>query len=104
MVVGESPGQNGGVSFHVDQRESCAADGAAVGVCAVVNKYTGVAEGIMEGGPYIKHCKGYRKEIFNMHIKKNISTFIPVRSFGKSHRIPRMLAERAAVREPVALR
>lgn len=35
---------------------------------------------------------------------RKIPTLLTWRSFGKTHRIPRMLAERAAVREPVALR
>lgn len=61
LVVGKSPGQDGGVSFHVDQRESCAAGVAAVGVCAVFHKYTDAAEGIVEGGPYTEPCKSYRK-------------------------------------------
>ncbi len=51
LVVGESPGQKGGVGFRVDQREAHAADGAAVGFCVEVHKYTGVAKGDVEGGP-----------------------------------------------------
>lgn len=57
----ESPGENGGVGFHVDQREAHTADGAAVGFCAEVHKYTGVAKGNMEGRPDIEPCKSYRK-------------------------------------------
>ncbi len=57
LVVGESPGQKGGVGFRVDQREARAADGAAVGLCAEVHKYTGVAKGNVEGRPHIEPCK-----------------------------------------------
>lgn len=69
LVVRESPGQDGGVRFHVDQRESCAAGGADVGIGAVFHKYTGVAECIMEGGPYIEPCKSYGKKKIS-HAKK----------------------------------
>lgn len=57
LVVGESPGEKGGVGFRVDQREARAADGTAVGFCAEVHKYTGVAKGNVEGGPDIEPCK-----------------------------------------------
>lgn len=70
LVVGESPGQDGVVSFHVDQRESGAADGATARVCAVFHEYTGVAEGIVEGGPYIEPGESYRKESLYIHILK----------------------------------
>lgn len=57
LVVGEILGLKGDVSFHVDQREACATDGAAVGFCAEVHKYTGIAKGNMEGGPDSEPCK-----------------------------------------------
>lgn len=61
LVVGESPGQKGGVGFRVDQREARAADGAAVGFRAEVHKYTGVAKGNVERRPHIEPCESYRK-------------------------------------------
>lgn len=64
-LVGKSPGQKGGVSFRVDQREARATDGAAVGFCPEVHKHTGVAKGNVEGGPDIEPCKSYRKECTN---------------------------------------
>lgn len=62
LVVGESPGQKGGVGFHVDQRKAHTADGAAVGCCAEVHKYTGIAKGNVEGGPDIEPCKSISHE------------------------------------------
>lgn len=44
LVVRENPGQKGGVGFHVDQRQACVADGADIGFCAEVHKYTGIAK------------------------------------------------------------
>lgn len=61
LVVRKSPGQEGGVGFRVDQREAYVADGADVGCCAEVHKYTGVAKGNVERGPDIEPCKSYRK-------------------------------------------
>lgn len=60
LVVGQSPCQYGGISFHVDQRK--ASDGAAVGFCAVIHKYTGIAKGNVEGGPDTEPCKSCKKE------------------------------------------
>lgn len=51
LVAGKSPGLKGGVSFSVNQRKACAADGAAVGFCAKVHKHTRAAEGNVQGGP-----------------------------------------------------
>lgn len=62
LVIGENPGEKGGVGFRVDQREARVADGAAVGFCAEVHKYTGVAKGNMEGGPDIEACKSISHE------------------------------------------
>ena len=62
LVAGESPDQKGGVGVRVDQREARAADDAAIGFCAEVHKYTGVAQGNVEGGPDTEPCKSYRKE------------------------------------------
>lgn len=61
LVVRESPGQKGGVGFHVDQRQACVADGADIGFCAEVHKYTGIAKSNVEGGPDTEPCKSYRK-------------------------------------------
>lgn len=61
MVVRESPGEEGGVGFCVDQRQAHVAIGTVVGFCAEVHKNAGVAKGNMQGGPDIEPCQSCRK-------------------------------------------
>lgn len=75
LVAGKSPGLKGGVSFSVDQRKACAADGAAVGFCAEVHKHTRAAEGNVEGGPDTEPCKSCGKRRHKSNILPTIQNF-----------------------------